>query len=223
MDNLHPTRILITSGATQEPIDEVRYLGNHSSGKLGTLLASTAATEGYDVTLLYGHQSITPTCHPRLSSIQFSSSRDLKAKLQEFWPSHDILIMAAAVSDFTPRGGQVQGKKCRGEETTIALSPTDDIVASLAKTSGNHQKIIAFALEETEHLEERAKAKLSRKQVDVIIANPLETMGSSSIEAIVFRKDGTTINPPQDCSKAKFAVWLVNNLDELISSTCTTQ
>ncbi len=222
MDNLHPTRILITSGATQEPIDEVRYLGNRSSGKLGSLIALTAASKGHIVTLLHGNQSILPASHPRLTPIPFSSSRDLKAKLLEHWTSHEILIMAAAVSDFTPRGGQVQGKQARGDDLCIDFTPTEDIVAALAQSSMHHQRIIAFALEEANNLEERAKAKLARKQVDAIIANPLETIDSSFIQALIFKKNGIKLDSPKKCTKAEFAIWLVNHLDEITSSTCTT-
>ena len=219
MDILHPTRILITSGAPQEPIDEVRYLGNRSSGKLGSHLGFVAACNGYEVTLLHGLQSVSPTSHPRLRAIPFSSTRDLAAKLREHWPSHEILIMAAAVADFTPRGGQQKGKKRRGEALTISFSPTEDLVASLAKSSRDDQKIIAFALEEADNLEESAKAKLKRKHVDAIVANPLETMDSSSIQASVLLKDGSTITPPENCSKEEFAVWLVNNLDVITRTT----
>ena len=131
--------------------------------------------------------------------------------------------MAAAVSDFTPRGGQVQGKQDRGDTLTIDFIPTEDIVAALAQSSRRDQRIIAFALEEAENLKERAIAKLTLKQVDAIIANPLETMDSSFIQALVFRKDGITLDSPKKCTKAEFAHWLVNHLEDITSSTCTTQ
>ena len=222
MNDLHPTRIVITAGATQEPIDEVRFLGNHSSGKLGALIAFAAADVGYEVTILHGLQSISPTSHPRLNAIPFTSSRDLAAKLDELWPSHSILIMTAAVSDYTPRGGQVQGKLKRDGAMTLELTPTEDIVASLSKKSRDDQRIIAFALEETEGLEEAARAKLLRKHVDAIVANPLETMDSSHIQATVLLKDGGEITVPDKCSKAEFAVWLVKNINTITCSTSDT-
>jgi phosphopantothenoylcysteine decarboxylase/phosphopantothenate--cysteine ligase len=211
--NSQPSRILITAGSTQEPIDEVRFLGNRSSGKLGALLALAAADSGYEVTLLHGPRSALPSSHPRLHAVPFTSSRDLKAKLDEYWPSHSILIMAAAVSDYTPKGGQVDGKLKRGKSMSLDLVPTEDIVASLSTIAREDQRIIAFALGEPEELNNIAQAKLIRKGVDAIVANPLETMESSKINATVLLKDGSELNPPALCSKAEFSRWLIENLN----------
>jgi phosphopantothenoylcysteine decarboxylase/phosphopantothenate--cysteine ligase len=210
--NSPPLRILITTGGTQEPIDEVRFLGNRSSGKLGVLLAFAAADFGYEVTLLHGHSSISPSAHPRVKTIPFTSTRDLKAKLDELWPSHTILIMAAAVSDYTPKGGQVEGKLKRGESMTLDLASTEDIVASLAGNSREDQRVIAFALELQDGLHIAGRAKLIRKGVDAIVANPLETMESSEIDATILLKDGSELSPPEQGSKAIFARWLIENL-----------
>jgi phosphopantothenoylcysteine decarboxylase/phosphopantothenate--cysteine ligase len=222
MNDLIPTRILVTTGATQESIDDVRYLGNRSSGKLGCLIALSAAIKGYEVSLLHGIQSISPSLHPRIHSTPFTSTRDLRAKLDEHWPSHEILIMAAAVSDYTPRGGQLHGKIKRGDELNIPLSPTKDIVASLAQHKREDQRIIAFALEEPEKLDVAAREKLQRKHVDAIVANPLETMNSSNIQWTIYLKDGRTLSQPGICTKAAFARWLTDNLDAITSATpCT--
>ncbi len=219
MNKTRPIRILLTAGATHEPIDEVRFLGNHSSGKLGSHIALAAASFGYEVTLLYGQKSISTTSHPRLTSIPFSSTRDLAAKIDEHWPSHEILIMAAAVSDYTPRGGQIKGKLKREGNLTIELTPTDDLVQNIANNSRDDQYIIAFALEESSTLEDSAKKKLHRKGVAAIVANPIETMDADSIEAIVLRKDGTKLSPKTSQSKAKFALWLVEHLDSILHPT----
>lgn len=215
MNNYNPIRLLVTSGATSEPIDEVRYLSNKSSGRLGSLIALRAAIEQYDVTLLHAQSSIPPTKHPRLTSIPFSSCRDLSAKLQEHWPSHDVLIMAAAVADFTQRGGQTSGKMSRDESPTIDLIATDDLVASIAQGSRTDQRIIAFALEENENLENAAREKLTRKKVDAIVANPLETMESTEISASIYCKDGRTMTPSANMTKGDFAAWLVQSLEEI--------
>ena len=217
--NSHTTRILITSGATLEPLDDVRYLGNRSSGKLGTLLAYAAACTGYEVTLLSGAQSIQPTAHPRLTAIPFSTARDLRAKLVEHWPSHSILIMAAAVADFTPVGGQSHGKFMRDDALTITYTQTEDIVAELASTSREDQRVIAFALEESAHLEERGRAKLLRKKVDAIVANPLETMDSNEIDAVILKKDGSSVSLDGITTKAEFAHWLILHLEEILPTT----
>ena len=216
MNVINPIRILITAGATTEPIDCVRHLGNRSSGQLGTLLAFAGAVQSYKVTLLLGPNCVRPTAHPRLRTIPFSSTRDLRAKVQELWPTHDVLIMAAAVSDFTPRGGQQSDKIRRGEARALDLVPTEDIVAEAAKSAREDQRIIAFALEAPDKLEHNALEKLQRKQVDAIVANPLETMDASCITAHIFAKHGKAFTPPSSMKKSEFAKWLILNLDSFL-------
>jgi len=187
------------------------------------MISLAAVTQGHEVTLLYAQHSVPPTRHPRLLSTPFSSTRDLKAKLDENWASHSILIMAAAVADYTPSGGQSKGKLRRESELTLALTSTEDLVAHMANNSRDEQRIIAFALEESELLEQSAKAKLERKRVDAIVANPLETMNASTINATVFLKNGSTMKPESQCSKPEFARWLIENLDEIVRATSSTQ
>ena len=219
MNSIQPTRLLITAGATSEPIDEVRYLSNRSSGRLGCLIALASATMGYEVTLLRAISSILPAAHPRLNSIEFTSTRDLSATLHEYWPSHDVLIMAAAVADFTPIGGQMRGKLHRDEALSINFAPTKDIVGSIASETRSDQKIIAFALESNEELEMNAKNKLQRKGVDAVIANPLETMEATTISAIVYCRDGRSLTPSKNLSKPAFARWLIAHLQEITASS----
>ncbi len=219
MNVSNTTRILITAGATNESIDDVRYLGNRSSGQLGALLGFTAAVDSYEVTLLLGSNCIHPASHPRLKTIPFSSARDLAAKISELWQSHDLLIMAAAVADFTPKGGQTDGKIPRGKSMTLELCPTEDIVARLASSKREDQRVICFALEEEEKLHAAALEKMNRKKVDAIVANPLETMESKTITAQVFCKDGRHITAPEDLPKSHFAEWFIEHLSEILSTT----
>ena len=207
--------ILITSGATIEPIDDVRYIANHSSGKLGAHLALEACKQGHGVTLLHGTHAKQPPFHPRLTLIPYKSTRDLEAKIQEFWVSSSILIMAAAVADFTPQSGKVSGKLKKEENTSINLCSTKDLVASVAKNKRNHQRILAFALETKEKLEDSAKEKLNRKSVDAIVANPLQTMNSHEIEAIIYTASGEEYQPGV-LSKLLFAKWLIKHLDIML-------
>ena len=217
--NSTPPKILLTSGATQEAIDEVRYVGNRSSGKLGALLAHHACVAGHEVTLVSGSNSVLPAAHPRLQILPYSSAANLYSVLEEQWPMHDLLIMAAAVSDYTVSSGQQSGKMQRGEATTLQLEPTVDIVKTLATRSNSDQKCIAFALEEPDQLEERAKAKLQKKNVDAVIANPLRTMDSDAISAVVFSKNGKLMPPEQNMPKSKFARWVINHLDDILHSS----
>jgi phosphopantothenoylcysteine decarboxylase / phosphopantothenate---cysteine ligase len=213
------THLLITAGGTVEPLDDVRFIGNRSSGQLGCLLAQTAAAQSYEVTLLLGPNTVNPPCHPRLNTIPFSSTRDLSAKLKELWPSHALLIMAAAVADFTPKGGHTNGKIRRGNSLTIEMAPTDDIVADLASTKRTDQRIIGFALEEPDELHTAAISKLQRKKLDAIVANPLVTMESQTITATVFCKDGRELSPHPQLQKSHFAKWLIEHLNEILSTT----
>jgi phosphopantothenoylcysteine decarboxylase/phosphopantothenate--cysteine ligase len=219
MNNNQSTKIIVTAGATAESIDQVRYLSNRSSGKLGTLIAQSAAIYGYETTLLVGPNCITPTSHPRLSIVEFSSTRDLGSKLQEHWPSNNILIMAAAVSDFTPKGGQLTGKIRRSEHLHLDLMPTDDLVQGIASKARDDQNIIAFALADSGSLEKIALEKMKRKGVDAIVANPIETMEAKNISVTVFCKDGRKLEPQQEIPKSKFAKWIIENLDEILTTT----
>ena len=126
--------------------------------------------------------------------------------------------MAAAVADFTQKGGQTKGKMRRTDSPAIELTPTEDLVATIASDSRSDQRIIAFALEEVDVLETAAREKLRRKDVDAIIANPLETMESSQITATVYCSDGRTIEPPKNMHKADFAAWLIQSLEKIAPS-----
>ena len=208
-------RILITAGATREPIDKVRFISNHSSGKLGCQLALAGAIAGHEVTLLAGDGSRTPPIHPRLHVHRFTTTKDLEAQLNQHWPSNNVLIMAAAVADFTPRGGPHDGKLSRKQALSLELVPTQDLVAGLALSSRKDQMIIAFVLEDSGKLEETAKNKLQDKGVHAIIANPLGTMHADNITATVYCQSGRTFSVPEQISKSAFATWLFENLHEI--------
>ena len=211
--------ILLTMGATIEPIDPVRYLSNWSSGTLGCAVALAAATAGHKVTVLYGSQTKAPQKHPRITTVSFDSTRDLRAKCEEYWPSQDVLIMAAAVSDFTPVRGAQTKKIRRSEAQSLELVSTDDVVAELAKSKRESQKVIAFSLAPETELMDIATDKLNRKSVDAIVANPLKTMNSSDIEFVILTRNGQSLKPEKSISKAAFARWLVSKLPELCSET----
>ena len=210
--------ILITAGATREHLDPVRFIGNRSSGHLGCQLALAAAIHGHNTTLLLSKASETPTTHPRLQTHRFTTTRDLDSLMHQHWPSHSILIMAAAVADFTPKGGCHNEKIGRANALSLALVPTVDLVATAAKNARDDQRIIAFALCDESTLEEVAMEKLERKGVDAIIANPLQTMDSENISATLYSKDGNFWSPPTDCSKTTFAHWLIENITTFLAS-----
>lgn len=215
-------RLLITAGPTHEPIDAVRFLGNRSSGRVGSSLAVAAAEQGWEVRLLMGPHAVIPE-HGGIDIIRFQSTSDLQALLDEHLPWCDLLIMAAAVSDFTPvvPDGAEDTKWRRGADSlTLELTPTPDLLKGCAESARPDQTLVGFALEPDETLRSSAIAKLDRKDIDFIVANPLETMDADRIAATVFQRGGTELaSTDGPISKQAFAGWLIDLLDEAMSAT----
>lgn len=210
---LNRPRFLITAGPTWEPIDEVRYLGNRSSGRMGVAIADAAAALNCKTTLLRGPGTVEPRISPDLQDARFESAADLESELNARWPSHDILIMAAAVADFRPTPAPEGTKKFRRGDslTKIELNPVPDLVGGLAGNERPGQARIGFALEPASELESAARRKLQRKQLAAIVANPLETMDSPEIDGFLLLADGS-IHRAADhpIPKPLFAEWLVS-------------
>lgn len=200
-------KLLITAGPTHEPIDAVRYLANRSSGAMGIAIAEAAAAAGWAVTLLLGPVDRDPPTGVRVA--RFESTAELMGLLDEHFAACDVLIMAAAVADYRPKGGGEGGKlERRGSGLTLELESTPDLVARCAERKRADQVIVGFALEEPAKLAERARGKLARKGLDAIVANPLETMGAGGIDATLLTADGRAESPGA-MPKADFAAWLV--------------
>jgi phosphopantothenoylcysteine decarboxylase/phosphopantothenate--cysteine ligase len=179
-------KILITAGPTHEPIDPVRYIGNRSSGQMGAALASAAHTAGHAVTLILG--PVTFPMPPAARRIDVQTAAEMHAVVLREFPSHHLLIMAAAVADYRPR--QVHRDKLpRQGVLTIECEPTEDIVAAAAASKRSDQRIIGFSLESAGDIN-RAREKLARKHLDLIVYNPTDTMSSATIEATLLWPDG---------------------------------
>ena len=203
-------RILITAGPTREPIDAVRFISNRSSGKLGIALAEAAARAGHDVTLLLGTSSVSPPTEVHLH--RFETTSQLQQLLEVHFADHDVLIMAAAVSDFRPVRTE-EGKLRRADHTVeLRMESMPDLCAETAKRKQPDQRVIAFALEEEQHLEQRAAAKLHRKGVDAIVANCLQTMDADEIRPLWLGASGRKISLDL-MSKHDFAAWLIAGLN----------
>lgn len=220
-------KLLITAGPTREPIDAVRYISNRSSGRMGLALAHAAAASDdiEQVTLLAGpgvvmeDEATSDASGGHTAGVavhRFESVADLQSLLREHWPTHDVLIMAAAVADYRPAHIH-DGKLPRQPDGLLhlTLEPTPDLVAEMAATKRADQRVIAFALEEPDQLESRAKAKLQRKGVDAIVANPLRTMDADSIEAVWLAANGD-VHEPGAISKPQFATWLIKHIVEFV-------
>ena len=216
-------RLLITAGPTQEPIDAVRFIGNRSSGRLGVALADKAAARGWRVTLLLGPTSLSPLSS-QVAVYRFRTTADLDALLKDQFPHSDVLVMAAAVADYRPRlpngtADAAQGKLRRSDAgLTLELEPTPDLLAGVSKMGVSGQTIVGFALEPRERLVESAAAKLVRKGMDLVVANPLETMDSEMIHATLLDRAGI-VAAPAAMSKEAFGDWLLDRIDARASST----
>lgn len=220
-------RLLITAGPTQEPIDAVRYIGNRSSGRLGIRLADRAAERGWRVTLALGPVCSEPQ-HPSVEVLRFRTTADLEAVLADAWPAADTLVMAAAVADYRPTldPEALKGKKKRSAEgLTVHMEGTPDLLAACAASRRPGQRLIGFALEPKERMASSALEKLARKKIDVVVANPLETMDAPNIEATAYSTPelGFHGGRPTDgpISKERFADWLLDLIAQLPHSTQT--
>ena len=204
---MKPLRILITAGPTHEPIDPVRYIGNRSSGRMGAAIAQAAIAAGHQTTLILGPVTVAiPTAVQR---IDIQSAADMEAAVLEQFRSHDLLIMAAAVADFRPKLFS-PAKIGRDGSLVIECEPTSDIVAAAAKRKSPNQRVIGFSLESAGGLE-RAREKLARKGLDMIVYNPIETMNSATVEAVLIYGDGRSETLPVS-SKEEFAVLLISRV-----------
>jgi phosphopantothenoylcysteine decarboxylase / phosphopantothenate---cysteine ligase len=159
-------RVLVTAGGTREPIDSVRFLGNRSSGRMGFALAAAASRRGADVTLIAANVSLpTPAGVHR---IDIETTADLAKATRAEFPKTHVLLMAAAPADFRAKDVARGKMKRGGGELDLALEPTEDILASLEKEEA--QTMVAFAAEHGNDVD-RAREKLERKGVDLIVLN----------------------------------------------------
>ncbi len=167
-------KVVVTAGPTREHIDPVRFISNPSSGKMGVAMAEAAKQMGADVTLIHGPVSIPkPTT---ISTIEIESAAELFEQVKAH-ANADIVIMAAAVSDFTPAEKHNQKVKKDNSDSALKLEQTQDILSWLGNHKKEGQLLIGFAME-TENLLDNAKAKLKKKKADWIVANSLSESGS---------------------------------------------
>ena len=161
-----PKRILITAGPTREMLDPVRFLSNVSTGTMGYAIAREAKRRGYRVTLVSGPVALTPPSGVRF--VPVVTADEMKRAIFRAWPKTDILIMTAAVCDYTPVRFSRQKIK-RIKQKTIHFKRTPDILRQVGRKKGK-RIVVGFALE-TESLLRNAKGKLGRKNLDFIVAN----------------------------------------------------
>lgn len=173
---LEGKNVLVTAGPTYEAIDPVRFIGNHSSGKMGYAIAEELASQGATVNLVTGptHQH---TNHPRISVKKVTSAEEMYTACAQFFPQSDITVLAAAVADYRPAERAEQKIKKKDEALSLSLVKTQDIAESLGKMKHNGQVIVGFALE-TENEQANALKKLQAKNFDLIVLNSLNDKGA---------------------------------------------
>ena len=207
-------KILISAGPTREKIDIIRFISNRSSGKMGYALAAIAAEHAWEVVLVSGPVNLNVPDNVRLIKVE-SAAEMAKAVYLEA-PDADLVIMAAAVADFTPKQSCNHKIKKTSGNLTIDLKPTEDILLNLGKNKPEGQVLVGFAAE-SENLLANAQDKMQRKNLDWIVANDISKAGSgfgSDANAVsLLSKDGKQIEIPMDSKKniAKQIIDILKN------------
>lgn len=187
-------KALVTAGPTFESIDPVRFVGNHSSGKMGIEIAHNLRSRGAEVHLVLGPVS-EPVSLNGLNVTRVSSAEEMYKAVISVFPFMDIAVMAAAVADYTPKDKSPEKIKKKEEEWSLSFIRTRDILKSLGSTKKPNQLLVGFALE-TQNEKENALAKLSSKNADMIVLNSLNDAGAGfghdTNKITIFDKEGHT-------------------------------
>ena len=209
---LREKKILITAGPTYEAIDPVRFIGNHSSGKMGFDIAASAANLGAEVTLISGPTYLN-TNNSDINLIRVTSAQEMYDACHEHFANVDVAICAAAVADYKPKVVANQKIKKSSAEFSIEFEKTKDILASLGKIKKN-QFLIGFALE-TENEIENAKLKIQKKNLDLIVLNSLQDKAAgfaSPTNKVTFIDSDFLIEPMPLKSKEEVADDIMNKV-----------
>ena len=209
---LRGKKILITAGPTYEAIDPVRFIGNHSSGKMGFEIANEAAKLGAEVTLISGPSHLNIE-NKSIRLVRVVSAEEMYNECHNYFENTDVAIAAAAVADYRPKNVASQKIKKAESSFNIELERTKDILASLGQIKKN-QFLIGFALE-TENEIENAKAKIQKKNLDLIVLNSLQDDGAgfgTPTNKVTFIDSKFNIDPMDLKSKGKVAQDILNKV-----------
>lgn len=168
--------VLVTAGPTHEPIDPVRFIGNHSSGKMGIAIAEKFAEQGHSVTLILGATHLRASVKA-INTITVQTAAEMYDACAQYFQQADVIVFAAAVADYTPQDVSPVKIKKKENEFTIRLVKTKDIAGELGKTKRFGQTIVGFALE-TDNEETNAMEKLKKKNFDFVILNSMRDAGA---------------------------------------------
>lgn len=211
--DLKGKKILVTAGPTQEPIDPVRYLTNHSSGKMGYAIAKVCSMRGAEVTLVSGKTAIKPPLFVDL--VPVTTAREMYEAVTGRSDRQDIVIKAAAVADYRPKTISEQKVKKTDGELSIEMERTDDILKYLGEHKRANQFLCGFSME-TEHMLENSRKKLKKKNLDMIVANNVKVEGAgfagdTNIVTLITADDETQLPL---LSKEETAVEIMNKILE---------
>lgn len=168
-------KVLVTAGPTIEKIDPVRFISNHSTGKMGYAIAKAAMRRGAEVILVTGKTDLKPP--GEVNTIDILSAADMARAVKEYAPVQDIIIKAAAVADYRPKNAAEEKIKKKDDDMNIELERTEDILGYLGAHKIKGQFLCGFSME-TEHMIENSKEKLKKKNLDLIVANNLKQQGA---------------------------------------------
>ncbi len=188
-------KVLVTAGPTQEKLDPVRYISNHSTGKMGYAIARQAMLRGAEVTLVSGKVNLQPPMGVRM--VPVVSAADMAQAVKADAQEQDIIIKAAAVADYRPAVTADEKLKKKDDEMNLVLERTEDILAWLGAHRRPGQFLCGFSME-TEHMLENSKAKLEKKKIDMIVANNLKQTGAgfgtdTNVVTLLTKEDTLTL------------------------------
>jgi len=210
-------RVLVSAGPTYEPIDPVRYIGNHSSGKMGIAIAEELANRGASVDLVLGPSSIVPH-HSNIMVHRITTANEMYIECVRLFDKADIGIMSAAVADYTPVVASKEKLKKNGERMVVELKKTKDILHALGQQKKDNQFLVGFALE-TSNEKEYAINKLKKKDADMIVLNSLNDEGAGfgydTNKISIFEKGGNELSYPKK-TKQQVAKDIVDRLVNLV-------
>jgi phosphopantothenoylcysteine decarboxylase/phosphopantothenate--cysteine ligase len=219
--SLDGLKLLVSAGGTREPIDEVRFVGNRSSGKMGFAIADQAAARGAEVTVVAANVALAR--NPAVNYVNVSTAAELESAVRENFTSSDALIMAAAVADFTP-AAPIEGKikKAGREGMEIELVATNDVLKGLKDLRRDGQVVVGFAAEAGEALLPEAKRKLESKGLDMIVANDIAdpTIGFEvdANQVTLITAGGEPERPPRG-TKVQIASLILDRVEQLLRPT----
>jgi phosphopantothenoylcysteine decarboxylase/phosphopantothenate--cysteine ligase len=213
-------KVLVTCGPTREPLDPVRFISNRSTGTLGIEIARAFAARGHRVVLAAGPIDLPKDLGPRVRVVRFETARDLHGIALKEFKRCDAVCMTAAVADFRP-AVQSSAKIKRGKSTrTVRLIPNPDILADLGRRKRPGQVLVGFAVESSQ-VEARAKAKLIKKKLDLIVAQRVgggaDPFGRVSMNTVVIGRSPTRIAAFSAISKPALAAHIAASVEAFSS------